>query len=97
MRRRISRNTSLTFRKGDRRQPSATSRLSRKALVRLATTPEVGAPRAFTNPRLTGIRIWPVPGFKAYLIFYRIDDDAVRVLRVLHAKRDIPGILEGEP
>jgi plasmid stabilization system protein ParE len=35
-----------------------------------------------------------VPGFRSYLIFYRVDDDAVRIARILPGARDIPNVLD---
>jgi toxin ParE1/3/4 len=59
-----------------------------RAFARLAELPEIGSPRAFRNPRLEGIRMWPVPQFQNYLIFYRIAGEAIQVLRILHAAQD---------
>lgn len=66
-----------------------------RAFKRLARTPEVGARREFANPKLEGVRMWPVPGFKNYLVFYRVTLERVEVLRILHGARDVAGILEG--
>jgi toxin ParE1/3/4 len=38
--------------------------------------------------------MWPVPGFRNHLIFYRVTGDAIEVLRVLHAARDVRKLLE---
>lgn len=59
-----------------------------RALTRLADMPELGSPRAFRHTRLAGIRMWPVPGFHNYLIFYRVVDESIQVLRVLRAAQD---------
>ena len=65
-----------------------------KAFERLAEMPTMGRVREFNNPRLAGIRMWPVPGFAKYLIFYRVTENQIRVLRVLHGARDIPTLFE---
>ena len=57
-------------------------------LARLAEMPGLGSPRAFQHTRLAGIRMWPVTGFTHYLIFYRVVDDVLQILRVLHAAQD---------
>jgi toxin ParE1/3/4 len=67
-----------------------------QAFERLAAMPEIGPVRQFRNPRLLGIRMWPVPGFRNYLIFYRIAADEIQILRVLHAARDLESTLEEE-
>ena len=69
---------------------------SEQALARLASMPSIGNVRHFANPKLQGIRSWPIPGFEKYLIFYRPTDDVIDVLRVLHSARDIFSILEEE-
>ena len=40
-----------------------------RAFERLAQMPGLGVVHTFTSPRLTGIRRWPIPGFKSHLIF----------------------------
>ncbi len=53
---------------------------------RLADFPELGPAR----PELrAGLRSWAVG---AYLIVYRIDPDALTIVRVLHGARDLPGL-----
>jgi toxin ParE1/3/4 len=53
---------------------------------RLADFPELGPAR----PELrAGLRSWTIG---AYLIVYRIDPDALTIVRVLHGARDLPGL-----
>jgi toxin ParE1/3/4 len=47
-------------------------------------------------PNLKGIRQQAIKGFKNYLIFYRVSDLGVDILRVIHAARDIEAILSEE-
>ncbi len=65
-----------------------------RAFERLSEMPEIGTPRTFDNPRLEGVRLWVVPEFEKYLIFYQFIQDNIRVLRVLHSSRDIQTIME---
>ncbi len=58
--------------------------------------PGMGAPKQFNNPLLSGLRSWAVKGFEDILIFYVVHPDALRIVRVLHGKRDIKKILERE-
>ncbi len=67
-----------------------------RSFERLAQMPLIGVERGFQNPRLTGIRMWFVQGFERHLIFYRVLDDEVEILRVLHAARDIENIFDDE-
>ena len=62
----------------------------------LVRTPNMGAPRRLRNPALKGLRVWPVRGFDEFLIFYVVAGDVVRVMRILHGKRDIDRILKKE-
>lgn len=59
------------------------------AYDRLAETPGIGAARDFGNPKLKGMRMWLVPGFSNYLIFYTSSESELRILRVLHGARDV--------
>lgn len=55
--------------------------------------PHSGAPRKVRSPSLKGLRVWPVQGFEEILIFYVVQGDTVRVIRVLHGKRDVVRVL----
>ena len=66
------------------------------AFDQLAQMPGMGASREQLNARLTGLRMWPVPDFPKYLIFYRATDEAVEVIRILHGAQDIDGIISEE-
>jgi toxin ParE1/3/4 len=45
------------------------------------------------HPRLTNIRKRAVIGFGNYLVFYRVEQPVVEIIRVLHGARDVPSIL----
>jgi len=64
------------------------------AFVRLSEMPQLGATREFSIQRLEGFRMWPIPDFPNHLIFYRPTVAGIEIVRVLHAARDIPEILE---
>ena len=77
--------------------PETASRFLRAAdaaFKLLAPMPEMGAPRAYPNRKLSGLRMWPIRGFPEHLIFYRPTQHGIEVVRVLHAKRDIERLLE---
>ena len=59
------------------------------AFRRLGENPQIGAVCRFTKPHYAGMRVWPVPGFRKYLIFYRVAPGEVEVIRVLHGARDL--------
>jgi toxin ParE1/3/4 len=65
-----------------------------KALGDLQRNPGLGSPRLFPNPQLAGLRSWPVAGFPSLRIYYIGKRDALRIVRILHGKRDIAAMLE---
>ena len=67
------------------------------SVQQLLRMPNMGAPRELKNPALKGLRVWPVKGFDGFLIFYTVEGDTVRIIRILHGKRDIDRILKREP
>jgi len=66
------------------------------AIKELCTTPGVGAPKVLANPALLGLRSWPVAGFRAMRVYYISVEGVVRIVRVLHGRRDIASLLESE-
>jgi len=57
--------------------------------------PETGAPRQTNHPRLQGLRSWPVPGFEDIRLYYLLADaSTVRIVRILHGRRDLARIFE---
>ena len=66
------------------------------AIEMLCQMPGMGAPKLLKNPRLEGLRSWPVRGFPAMRIYYLHVRDELRIVRVLHGKRDINPLLEEE-
>jgi toxin ParE1/3/4 len=64
---------------------------------RLAATPQMGLACHFRNPRLRGVRRFPVSGFEKWLVFYQSSDGDIEVVRVLQGARDIASILDPDP
>lgn len=56
----------------------------------LAIQPELGQHK----PRLRGLRLWVVTEFPTYLMFYRVHEGKVEIVRVLHSARDVESIFE---
>jgi toxin ParE1/3/4 len=67
-----------------------------ETIRQLCKHPRMGSPRTFANPALDGLRSWPVQGFPAIRIYYMIAGKTLRIVRVLHGKRDISSLLEDE-
>ena len=68
----------------------------RRTVQSLRQHPQIGPHCDSANPDLQDLRSWPVTGFEAIRIYYLVDQDTLRVIRVLHGKRDILRILEDE-
>lgn len=62
------------------------------AYRQLAEMPDIGALREYKNAELSGMRMWPVPGFRKHLIFYNATKEEVRIIRVLHGAQDIEAL-----
>lgn len=62
----------------------------------LCQHPLAGPHHPSGNPHLQNLRSWPVARFESIRIYYLVDEDAIRVIRILHGKRDVKRILERE-
>ena len=60
----------------------------------LAKTPAMGKLTDFPHPNLADIRQQSIKGLRKYLIFYRITESEIDILRVIHGARDIVTILD---
>jgi len=58
------------------------------SIQRLSEMPELGSIYYFEHADVYNIRIWPVKGFRNYLIFYRVKSDCIQILRILHGSTD---------
>lgn len=47
-----------------------------------------------THPQLRDVRQQAIEGFRKHIIFYRLTDSEVEIVRVIHGKRDIEAILK---
>ena len=55
----------------------------------LAAFPDIGSIWESRSARLQGVRFKTVRGFKNYLVFYRVSDSGLSVMRVYHGRRNI--------
>jgi toxin ParE1/3/4 len=63
----------------------------RQTLKQLSRQPEMGRPRLDLEP--AGIRSWRVAKpFEKWLVFYRIVEDGLEILRIKHGAVDIPSL-----
>ena len=62
----------------------------------LADNRFVGSERQFSSLKLSEVRMWRVAGFEKYLIFYHPLGDGVKILHVIHSRRNYKRIFEDE-
>jgi toxin ParE1/3/4 len=67
-----------------------------ETFVNLARLPLIGSTRPWLSSELTELRQWRVKDFEDLLIFYLPLSNGVEVVRVIHAKRDLPAILANQ-
>jgi toxin ParE1/3/4 len=58
----------------------------------LAANNQCGQLCDFQQLEIAGLRVWPIEGFRNYLVFYRPTDEGVDIWRVLHGARDIESL-----
>ena len=69
-----------------------------QTLRKLAHQPDLGRPRRFRNPKLHGLRSTHVERpFNKILIFYRVSEEALGAVRLMHGARDLPRRLAEPP
>jgi toxin ParE1/3/4 len=66
------------------------------AIAQVCRHPGIGVPKLLSNSKLTGLRSWSVRGFPEIHVYYLVSEEVLRVVRVLHGKRDIDPLLETE-
>ena len=58
-----------------------------RVIARLGENPKLGRPRDDVSPQLRSVRAHP------YIIFYRLKDEAVEIVRVLHERQDLSTVI----
>ena len=56
--------------------------------------PAIGRLYTSAGGEFPDLRKWQVKGFKAYLIFYRIQPESIEVVRIIHASQDLVSVLK---
>jgi toxin ParE1/3/4 len=64
-----------------------------KLAKRLAENPELGACYESDQQEFNGLRVFSVPRYTNYLVFYRVTETEIDIIRVLHGARDLPRVL----
>jgi toxin ParE1/3/4 len=67
-----------------------------KTIRQISKNPGIGSPRFLNNLKLAGLRSAAVEGFPSLRVYYLVSEKTVRIIRVLHGKRDVGGVLEND-
>jgi toxin ParE1/3/4 len=67
--------------------------LAEATFAQILMVPRIGKSVNFLLERMGEVRQWGIKNFQDYLIFYRLQDEQIEILRVLHGSRDLAGIL----
>jgi toxin ParE1/3/4 len=67
--------------------------LAEATFARILLTPRIGKQVDFVLDSMGEVRQWRIKNFHDYLVFYRVQEDRIEILRVLHGARDLAGIL----
>ncbi len=68
----------------------------RSTVQSLRPHPLVGPRYSSGTPGLQDLRSWPVAAFEAIRIYYIADEGVIRIIRILHGKRNVNRILARE-
>jgi toxin ParE1/3/4 len=66
---------------------------ARQTFVQIARFPEIGAVYTAIAPG-QDLRKWHIKGYRKYLIFYRVRDESVTIVRIIYAARNVDQILD---
>jgi toxin ParE1/3/4 len=66
---------------------------ARQTFAQIARFPEIGAVYTATSPG-QDLRKWHIKGFRKYLIFYRVRDESITIVRIIYAARNVDQILD---
>jgi toxin ParE1/3/4 len=66
---------------------------ARQTFAQIARFPEIGA--VYTASSLgQDLRKWHIKGFRKYLIFYRVRDESITIVRIIYATRNVDQIFD---
>ncbi len=67
--------------------------LAEATFSQILIVPRIGKSVDFVSVRMGEVRQWRMKIFQDYLVFYRVQEEQIEILRVLHGSRDLEGIL----
>ena len=62
------------------------------SIEQIGRNPFIGKTCEFKDSQIKNLRMWKVKGFTNYQIFYKIEENIIEIIRVLHGARDLPDI-----
>lgn len=68
-----------------------------ETIQQVTRRPGIGSPKTLDHPSLSVLRSASVRRFPSIRAYYLASEDTIRVIRLLHGKRDIASILQKEP
>ena len=68
----------------------------RKTAQAISEQPRAAPLYQLRNPQLQNLRSWPVTCFEDIRVYFLVGDEGVRVIRILHGRREVRGMLERE-
>ncbi|MGA8026830.1 MAG: type II toxin-antitoxin system RelE/ParE family toxin [Bryobacteraceae bacterium] len=66
----------------------------RTTVKAISRQPAIAPPCILRNPELRMLRSWPVAGFETIRLYFLLENDTLRIIRILHGKRNVRVILE---
>lgn len=60
----------------------------------LTKSPRIGRNSDYELPQLRGTRIFPMRHFAKHLIFYRVNEDEIEIVRIFHGARDLENLFD---
>jgi toxin ParE1/3/4 len=67
-----------------------------RSIVQLLEMPGMGREKPLRNAALTGLRVWSVENFEEMKLYYQVHREDLRIVRILHGRRDVERILEDD-
>ena len=67
--------------------------LAEATFRQILLAPGIGKQVSFVLDSIGEVRQWRIKKFQDYLVFYRVQEERIEILRVLHGARDLEGIL----
>lgn len=68
-------------------------KLAEATFAQILAVPRIGKSLDFVLNQMGEVRQWRIKNFRDYLVFYRVQDEQIEILRVLHGSRDLENIL----